>query len=95
MSVRNILMAAAGAVAGWVWTPRESARYWRGVASSSDGTKLVATESGGRIYTSTDSGVSWTPSESARDWYSVASSSDGTKLVAVAYGDQIYTGVFA
>ena len=95
MSVRNILMAATGAVAGWVWTPRESSRNWSSVASSSDGTKLVAVVNGGQIYTSINSGVSWTPRESSRNWYSVASSSDGTKLVAVAHSDQIYTGVFA
>ena len=51
MSVRNILMVATGAVAEWVWTPRESVRSWYSVASSSDGTKLVAVDSNGQIYT--------------------------------------------
>ena len=51
MSVRNILMAATGAVAGWVWTPRESVRNWASVASSSDGTKLVAVVNNDQIYT--------------------------------------------
>ena len=88
-------MAATGAAAGWVWTPRESARNWYSVASSSDGTKLVAVVYGGQIYTSADSGVSWTPRESARNWCSVASSSDGTKLAAAVTYDQIYTGVLA
>ena len=51
MSVRNILMAATGAPASWVWTPRESVRNWNSVASSSDGTKLVAVTYGSYIYT--------------------------------------------
>jgi len=56
------------------------------VASSSDGTKLVAVVYGGGIYTSSDSGVTWilrlcaaAPNEY---WASVASSSDGVNLVA-------------
>ena len=83
---------------GVTWTPRESNRYWTAVASSSDGTQLVAVEgsgqlyTGGQIYTSTYSGVTWTPHESARNWYrGLASSSDGTQLVAAVYGGQIYT----
>jgi len=80
------------------WTPRDSSRNWQFVASSSDGTKLVAVASvgqsvtgPGQIYTSTDSGVSWTARDSDRNWISVASSSDGTKLVAVVWNGQIYT----
>ncbi len=67
------------------------AKRWSSVASSSDGTKLVAAVNGGQIYTSNDSGVTWTPRESNRNWASVASSSDGTKLVAAFYSGQIYT----
>ena len=48
----------------------------------------------GRIYTSTDSGVSWTARDSARSWTAVASSSDGTKLVAGASNGQIYTIIY-
>lgn len=73
------------------WRPRGNNRDWYCVASSSDGTKLVAVVHGGQIYTSTDSGVSWAPRESNRNWSSVASSADGTKLVATDYGGQIYT----
>jgi photosystem II stability/assembly factor-like uncharacterized protein len=61
------------------------------VASSADGTKLVALVDGGQIYTSTDSGVTWTARDSNRDWIDVASSADGTKLVALVNGGQIYT----
>ena len=61
------------------------------MASSADGSKLVAVELGGQIYTSADSGQNWTPRESNRPWRSVASSADGSKLVAVVNGGQIYT----
>lgn len=66
-------------------------RLWQSVASSADGSNLVAVVNNGQIYTSTDSGVIWTPRASNRRWLSVASSSDGSKLVAVVRGGQIYT----
>jgi hypothetical protein len=65
------------------------------VASSADGTKLVAVANlfpdGGYIYTSADSGATWTQTGTQQDWSSVASSADGTKLVAVANAGYIYT----
>jgi len=73
------------------WMPRESARNWHSIASSADGTKLVAVAYGGQIYTSTDSGATWTPRESDRAWYQAALSAVGTKMVAVVSGGQIYT----
>lgn len=79
------------------WTPRDSDRPWRSVASSADGSKLVAV--GGfpasEIYTSTDFGANWTERETARNWTSVASSSDGNKLVAVVGDGQLYTSTDA
>jgi len=60
---------------------------WRSVASSTDGTKLVAVARGGKIYVSNDSGSTWSAKESNRDWRAVASSADGTKLVAVTNDD--------
>ena len=85
------LPAGVTTVAGETWTARDSTRSWRGVASSADGSKLVAAHSGGQLYTSTDSGVTWTARESSRDWEAVASSADGSKLVAVNFAGQIYT----
>ncbi|MBI1766731.1 MAG: hypothetical protein HYR56_35440, partial [Acidobacteria bacterium] len=77
---------------GLNWTPRENNRNWYSVASSADGSKLVAVEQGDKIYTSTDSGVSWTPRNSGGIfWQSVASSADGNKLVAVEVNFKIYT----
>ena len=79
---------------GFSFTSRDSVRSWQSVASSADGTKLVAVAQGDQIYTSTDSGATWNPRDSARvSGQSVASSADGTKLVAVEvqFAGQIYT----
>jgi hypothetical protein len=61
---------------------------WSGVASSADGTKMVAVDVTGDIFTSSDSGADWQWrfSQTGFYWASVASSADGTKLVA-ALGD--------
>ncbi|MFZ2151988.1 MAG: hypothetical protein WAV09_02675 [Minisyncoccia bacterium] len=80
----------------YTWTPQTGSgarTYWYSIASSSDGTKLVAGRAPGYLYTSTDSGVTWAEQTGAgsRTWYSVTSSSDGTKLAAAAYGGYIYT----
>lgn len=77
--------------AGAVWTARDSDRNWKAIASSADGTKLVAVERLEQIYTSTDSGLSWTAQDSNRNWRGIASSADGTKLAATVDGGQIYT----
>ena len=63
------------------------------MASSSDGTRLVATVNAGEIYISTDSGATWTPSTPALSysWTSIASSADGSHLAAV-YGPAPATG---
>ena len=77
------------------WMPRlnDSFRLWNGIASSSDGMYIAATNYGGYIYTSSDSGVNWKArmTDANRNWNSIASSSDGTKLIAIIYGGYIYT----
>ena len=80
----------------WSKNTLAGSRYWRALASSSDGTKLVAVVYYGDIYTSIDSGATWvdrTPSGTGHNlnWYSVTSSSDGSKLAAVVNPGQIYT----
>jgi hypothetical protein len=79
-----------GAV-GALWSAHEANRQWDALASSWDGSHLVAAVDAGQLYTSTDSGLSWMPRETARHWRAVASSSDGSKLVAVGIASQIYT----
>ena len=81
---------------GQTWTERGTARNWSSLASSADGSKLVAVVNGGYIYTSSDSGETWQERaslEPERDWSSVASSADGSKLVAAENGGRIYTSI--
>jgi photosystem II stability/assembly factor-like uncharacterized protein len=63
---------------------------WISVASSADGSKLVAIGHG--LYVSSNSGASWTQTSAPTNysWFSVASSADGNKLVAAAGSGQIY-----
>jgi len=74
---------------GNTWTLTSAPNLsWYSVASSSDGTKLVAVAyQTNVIYTSTDSGTTWSPNAvPTNGWYCVASSADGTKLAAGAVG---------
>jgi hypothetical protein len=75
--------------AGVDWTTRHLGLSWIGLASSANGSKLVAAAD--QLYTSTDSGLTWTARDSARQWYGVASSADGSKLVAGDRVGQLYT----
>ena len=80
-----------------------STKLWRGITSSSDGTKLAAvvwdgnhgnTVSEGNIWTSTDSGANWTEVNSTgimKKWFGITSSSDGVKLAAVVWDGNIWT----
>ena len=81
-------------VPGLRWTDRVVGRFWRALASSADGTRLLGAEYGSslgaRLHVSADSGATWTPRESSRNWYAVASSADGTKLAAAVIQGQIY-----
>jgi len=55
---------------------------WENIASSADGTKLVAVNHAS-IYTSSDSGATWKlTSAPSKNWFTIAASADGTKLVA-------------
>ena len=77
----------------WTQTSAPSTN-WQSIASSADGSKLVASgfRVDGPIYTSTNSGATWTlTSAPSQSWNSVASSADGIQLVAVQYVGSIYT----
>jgi hypothetical protein len=76
--------------------PRLPVALWDGVASSADGSRLVAIAQGtlGLSYSSTNSGATWTSNSippSLPLWYRVASSADGGKLVAAGDSVGIYT----
>lgn len=73
------------------WSVGDTDGWWRGIAMSSDGTKLAAVSEGAPILTSSDGGLTWTPHETPRLWSGIACSADGTKLAACVDGDQIYT----
>ncbi len=79
------------------WTPSgASPLNWRAIASSADGSQLVAVASstGGGIFTSIDSGLTWSGpfgGLSSANWYAAASSADGSKLPAAVNGGYIYT----
>ena len=88
---QSVLCGQLARSVGLSWQTHDSSRAWRGIASSADGSKLVAVVNNGQIYTSTNYGVTWTPRDSVRAWRAVASSADGVKLVAVVNGGQIYT----
>lgn len=74
------------------WIEQNSSKQdWSGVASSSDGIKLVASAYNNYIYISNDSGVTWIQKFfSTTDWMNVASSSDGSVLYAVSYSGGAY-----
>lgn len=78
---------------GWQET-RAPSNYWTAVACSADGLKLIAATAGaigepygyGRIYLSTNAGMTWELSSAPTQWWaSVASSADGQVLVAAAH----------
>ena len=76
------------------WLPSDAAAAnWFSIASSADGTKMVAAAATSGIFVSTDSGATWTATgaNAGSQWRSVASSADGAKLAAVVSGGGIYT----
>lgn len=65
---------------------------WRSIASTADGTSLIAGITGGLapIYTSTNSGTSWISNNTFKTaWISVASSGDGKALLAASFSSSI------
>jgi hypothetical protein len=91
----NVCTLLSDASGGVGWSQWASSNSWSSVATSSDGTKLVATVRGGNIYTSGNSGTNWTSRGTSASWFSVASSTNGAKLVAAAFGGQIRTSTDA
>ena len=90
ISLCSFLGAVSPAIAQ-TWMPSGQTGNWYGLASSADGSKLVAVGYSG-IYTSTNSGNAWIQSTNAPNlnWVSVASSADGNTLAAVSRSGPIY-----
>ena len=72
------------------WTARGPVGNWVGLASSSDGARIVAASSSGELYTSSDGGATWVKRLVGQAWSSVASSSDGLRLLAASNGGALY-----
>ena len=81
------------------WIERAESQMWRSIASSADGSKLVAaayqdvvtTQQAG-VFTSDNYGVTWTRRQTpAVTAYRVASSADGIRLAMVERFGKIYT----
>ena len=87
LSVLVVTAAATGCDSG----SSAGSMDWQSVASSSDGTKLVAVATFGNVYTSTDSGASWTQ-RIQQGLVGVVSSADGMKLVGA--GIDVHSGGF-
>lgn len=77
---------------GATWIQRGSAHnFTSAVASSADGSTLIAVSAGDGISISRDYGATWVLSGPPRQWVDVATSADGQKLLAAALYDQLYT----
>lgn len=98
--VVSMASLTAGSVVAQTWVQTSApTNGWNSIASSADGSKLVAAWHS--IYTSADGGETWVlTSAPSGTWFSVASSADGSKLVAVqdaieGTGGRIYTSTNA
>jgi hypothetical protein len=95
---QSILAGNLGGTAGQNWQTSGPSAFWSAIASSADGTKLVATTYGGAIYTATNyytssnSSIVWMTRATSQNWSSVASSADGTRLVATVGNSTSATG---
>ena len=99
--------AAGGGEASAAPAPRAPvpyAQFWRGLAASADGARLLAasagdldlgTNGGGLLWASGDAGGSWAALEPlgprrAAHWRGVASSASGDRLLAAAAGGELW-----
>jgi hypothetical protein len=88
--IGGLIYTSADSGATWTLTSAPFTN-WQSVASSADGTKLVAAVKGGQIYTSTNSGLTWMAANVPRiNWQSIASSVGGNKLVTIIGGGGIW-----
>ena len=97
----RLIAAATNSTGGIFISPNSGASWsqvlpsgtWTAVASSSDGSKLVAVMNGGGIYTSSNWGATWQTNAMTAHWQCVASSSDGSTLAAGIYNTLTTSGL--
>lgn len=95
--VASTALLTANSEFAQTWTQTSApVTNWTGIASSADGTKLVAVADRGGIWVSTNSGATWTQTSAPQSgWFRVASSADGARLAAVGEPPPLsYTGSF-
>lgn len=70
----------------WITQTGAGNKNWNSIASSGDGTKLIACAGKGYIYVSHDSGLTWSENTCCeiKEWISVAMSSAGSKMMAIS-----------
>lgn len=92
LALASLLISTNTPAQPWTLTSAPTNR-WTNVASSADGTKLVAVAFFDGIYTSRDSGTTWTKTSApSNQWMCAVSSTDGVKLAAApGPSDPIYT----
>ncbi len=93
LSLATSLFNPIAASALETWTERrpegiDGDNTWEG-ASDADGSNLIAINTAGELFISTDSGVSWNPTNPVLDsenWSTVASDADGSNLIVARNG---------
>ena len=81
-----LFQARATRAQNWALAVNAPSNNWYSLATSADGTKLVAGVFGGGVYVSADSGASWSLTNlPIGSWYSSASSTNGSTLVVGAF----------
>lgn len=87
----DIVGGAVGTALVWTQQTALGVQNWSVMASSADGTKLIAASFNNGIYTSIDSGATWTarPGAGLSGWNRVYSSADGSSLLAINGGNDM------
>lgn len=79
----------------WQAQTELGAAKWSSIASSADGSKIIATQYNGNVYISKDFGDTWQEQVSLggpKFYTSTASSLDGSSFIVAASGDGVYVG---
>ena len=75
----------------WVVKTYDNKPLWSSVACSPDGSKMVAAQYNGYIYTSVNSGANFTRRAQGRSWLSLAMSANGNVLLAGTENQGVYS----
>ena len=89
---QSILAGHFRGAVGSTWTPRDAARTWSAIDSSTNFMNLAAVVFGRFVHISTNGGANWfAPALSpSKNWVSVAMSGDGQRILAGPEGDFLF-----